>query len=62
MNVSDILSTQQGTKYSEDDVRRVVANCSKNRFALRDDPNTGMLQIRANQGHTIQVYTLPPNS
>ena len=57
MNVSDILSTHQGSKYSEDDVRRVVASCSKNRFALQEDPSTGMLQIRANQGHTIQVLT-----
>ena len=57
MSVSDILSTRQGSKYSEEDVRRVVSNCSKSRFALQEDPKTGILQIRANQGHTMQVYT-----
>ena len=58
MLVSDILSTRQGSKYSEEDVRRVVSNCSKSRFALQDDPMSGLLQIRANQGHTIQVHGL----
>lgn len=58
MSVSDILSTRQGSKYSEDDVKRVVANCPKSRFALQEDPKTGLLQIRANQGHTIQVMCM----
>lgn len=58
MTVSDILSTSQGSKYTEDDVKRVVANCPKSRFALQEDPETGLLQIRANQGHTIQVYVV----
>ena len=40
---------------TEEDVRRVVANCPKQRFALRDDPETGELQIRANQGHSMKV-------
>ena len=31
---------------------RVVKNSDKQRFALREAPN---LQIRANQGHTMQV-------
>jgi RNA:NAD 2'-phosphotransferase (TPT1/KptA family) len=57
VTVSDILSTRQGSKYSEEDVRRVVSNCSKSRFALQEDPQTGILQIRANQGHTMQVGT-----
>lgn len=55
VTVSDILATRQGSKYTEDDVKRVVANCSKSRFALRDDPRSGVLQIRANQGHTMTV-------
>ena len=38
-------------------MRRVVSNCSKSRFALQEDPQTGMLQIRANQGHTMQVHS-----
>ena len=57
MSVSDILSTRQGSKYSEGDVRRVVSNCSKSRFTLQEDPQTGILQIRANQGHTMQVHS-----
>ena len=55
VTVSDILSTPQGSKYTEDDVKGVVANCPKSRFALQEDPRSGLLQIRANQGHSIQV-------
>ena len=54
--MSDILSHgQRASQYSEEDVRRVVANCPKERFKLREDPENGELQIRANQGHSIQV-------
>ena len=56
VTVSDILATRQGSKYTKEDVKRVVANCSKSRFAIREDPVSGLLQIRANQGHTMQVY------
>ena len=55
MTVSDILSTPQGSRYTEDDIKRVVASCPKSRFALQEDPMTGLLQIRANQGHSMQV-------
>ena len=37
---------------SEEDVKRVVKNCSKQRFRL--DDKDGTLHIRANQGHTIR--------
>ena len=53
--VSAILSKDRGKSFSTEDVQRVVANCPKQRFALRDDPDTGQLQIRANQGHTVEV-------
>lgn len=53
--VSAILSSRKGRGFSVEDVQRVVTNCHKQRFALQDDPSTGQLQIRANQGHTIQV-------
>ena len=53
--MSDILALKNGRRYSEDDVRRVVANCSKQRFALRQHPTSGQLQIRANQGHSMQA-------
>ena len=56
ITVSDILSLRQGRQYREEDVRRVVENCPKQRFALRENSPSGQLQIRANQGHSIQVY------
>ena len=55
VTVSDILSTRQGSKYTEEDVKRVVTNCPKSRFTLKEDTQSGLL-IRANQGHTIQVH------
>ena len=54
LNVHEVLSKSR-EQYSKEDVERVVAQCSKQRFALRNDPITGSLQIRANQGHTIPV-------
>lgn len=53
--MDDLLKLRQFKKYSEDDVKRVVADNDKKRFALRNDPVTNRLQIRANQGHTMQV-------
>ncbi|XP_068728499.1 tRNA 2'-phosphotransferase 1-like isoform X4 [Montipora capricornis] len=53
--VDDLLKLRQFKHYCEDDIRQVVANNDKQRFALRDDPTTKRLQIRANQGHTMQV-------
>ena len=60
--VPDILSLPQGRQYSEEDVRRVVGNCPKQRFALREHAQTGQLQIRANQGHSIQVWVMLPSN
>ncbi|KAL5463742.1 hypothetical protein EMCRGX_G032669 [Ephydatia muelleri] len=57
LNVHEVLSKSR-EQYSKEDVERVVAQCSKQRFALRNDPITGSLQIRANQGHTIPVDDL----
>lgn len=53
--VDDLLKLRQFQRYSEDDVKRVVADNDKKRFALRNDPATNRLQIRANQGHTMEV-------
>ena len=53
--VSDILSLHGGKEYTVEDVQRVVANCPKQRFSLRDDDQ---LQIRANQGHSMEVEYL----
>lgn len=55
VNVRDILSLKNGQKYTVDDVKRVVANNSKQRFALADIPEVPELRIRANQGHSMQV-------
>ena len=54
VDVSAILGLEQDRRHTEEDVRRAVANCPKQRFALREEPSSG-LQIRANQGHTIEV-------
>ena len=53
--VDDLLRLRQFQRYSEGDVRRVVDNNDKKRFALRNDPTTNRLQVRANQGHTVEV-------
>ena len=53
--VSDILQLPQGQRYTEEDVRRVVANNDKQRYALKEEE--GQLWIRANQGHTMEVGT-----
>ena len=55
VSVSAILSLRRREGYSSADVQRVVAECPKQRFALREDPATGELQIRANQGHSVKV-------
>ena len=52
MNVKDILSLKKGQQYTQDDVRRVVSNNAKQRFALVDVPEAPELRIRANQGHS----------
>ena len=46
-----VLPDAQKNAYTSDGVRRVAANCPKQRFALLEGPP---LQIRANQGHGIQ--------
>lgn len=56
--VDGLLKLRQFQRYSEDDIRRVVADNDKKRFTLRDDPATNRLQIRASQGHTIKVGDL----
>ena len=56
--VDDLLKLRQFQRYSENDVKKVVAENDKKRFALRNDPETDRLQIRANQGHTMEVSML----
>ncbi|KAK2567551.1 tRNA 2'-phosphotransferase 1 [Acropora cervicornis] len=49
---------RQFKHYSEDEVQRVVHDNDKQRFSLRNDPSTNRLQVRANQGHSMQVGDL----
>ncbi|KAJ7380030.1 tRNA 2'-phosphotransferase 1 [Desmophyllum pertusum] len=56
--VDNLLKLQQFQRYSEDDIKKIVGDNDKQRFALRSDPTTDRLQIRANQGHTMEVDDL----
>jgi 2'-phosphotransferase len=53
--VEDILNHPRFRNSGEEDIRRIVEKDVKRRFSLCDDPLTGKLRIRANQGHTISV-------
>ena len=59
MAVADILSLPRGRGFTEGDVRRVVAENEKKRFALKEEGEGegegGRLLIRANQGHSMEV-------
>ncbi|ESP03082.1 hypothetical protein LOTGIDRAFT_110702, partial [Lottia gigantea] len=56
--VDEVLKKDQFKNYTEDDIKHVVAVNEKNRFAIKDDRESGRLLIRANQGHSIQVDDL----
>ncbi|XP_077588821.1 tRNA 2'-phosphotransferase 1 [Stigmatopora nigra] len=56
--VDDILAHSQFRSYKLDDITRVVAKNDKQRFKLCPHPENSRLQIRANQGHTVQVADL----
>ncbi|KAJ4442221.1 hypothetical protein ANN_12087, partial [Periplaneta americana] len=44
-------------KFTLADIERVVAENDKQRFTLKTHPESGKLQIKANQGHSIGVIT-----
>ncbi|XP_029021064.1 tRNA 2'-phosphotransferase 1 isoform X2 [Betta splendens] len=56
--VEDLLAHPQFHSYSLEDVQRVVTTNDKQRFKLCPHPEDGRLQIRANQGHSVQVTDL----
>ncbi|XP_005806587.1 tRNA 2'-phosphotransferase 1 [Xiphophorus maculatus] len=56
--VEDLLAHPQFHLYTLEDVERVVSTNDKQRFKLRSHPEDGRLQIRANQGHSLQVMDL----
>lgn len=56
INVEKLLKHRRfRDKCNVEDLRRIVAQDAKQRYLLRQDPHTGVLQIRANHGHTIPV-------
>lgn len=56
--LEDLLAHPQFRSYSVDDVKRVVETNDKQRFKLQPHSENGRLQIRANQGHSVQVEDL----
>lgn len=58
LEVSSVLAIRSKEGFTLEDVQRVVDNCPKQRFALREDTSTGELQIRANQGHSMEVSSV----
>ncbi|XP_028314538.1 tRNA 2'-phosphotransferase 1 isoform X2 [Gouania willdenowi] len=56
--VEELLAHPQFRSYSQEDVERVTATNNKQRFKIRSHPEDGRLQIRANQGHSVQVLDL----
>ncbi|KAB5571422.1 hypothetical protein PHYPO_G00224800 [Pangasianodon hypophthalmus] len=56
--VDELLAHGQFRSFSLEDIERVVATNDKQRFKLQSHPENGCLQIRANQGHTVQVEDL----
>ncbi|XP_017578214.1 tRNA 2'-phosphotransferase 1 isoform X1 [Pygocentrus nattereri] len=56
--VDELLAHPQFSSFSLEDLERVVAMNDKQRFKLQNHPENGRLQIRANQGHTVQVEDL----
>ncbi|CAH1790725.1 unnamed protein product [Owenia fusiformis] len=56
--IDDILTTEKFLGVSEEDIVRVVESNDKQRFAIQKHPKNGKLQIRANQGHTLEVEGL----
>uniref|UniRef100_A0A8C1KDB7 2'-phosphotransferase n=1 Tax=Cyprinus carpio TaxID=7962 RepID=A0A8C1KDB7_CYPCA len=56
--VEELLAHKQFHSFSLEDVERVVATNDKQRFKLCHHPEDGRLQIRANQGHSVQVTDL----
>ncbi|XP_034453720.1 tRNA 2'-phosphotransferase 1 [Hippoglossus hippoglossus] len=56
--VEELLAHPQFRSYSLEDIKRVVVTDDKQRFKLRSHPEDGRMEIRANQGHSVQVRDL----
>jgi 2'-phosphotransferase len=55
VDVDAVLKLPRFSGYCEAQIKKVVELNDKQRFSLRKNSQTGKLQIRANQGHTIKV-------
>jgi RNA:NAD 2'-phosphotransferase (TPT1/KptA family) len=56
VDVTDIVQHRAFCgKFTVSDIQRVVSENDKQRFTLRIHPISGKLQIKANQGHSINV-------
>lgn len=54
--VEDLLQQRQLHGMTVEDLHAVVENNNKKRFHMEQDPATGQLWIRANQGHSFEVH------
>lgn len=55
VDVEKILKLKQFGTYNQSDILRIVAENDKKRFSIRYRNSGKCLQVRANQGHSIQV-------
>lgn len=53
IDIKEILSHKSLRHYTAEDIERIVRNNDKQRFTLRE--KEGALEIRANQGHSLNV-------
>ncbi|XP_026331974.1 tRNA 2'-phosphotransferase 1 [Hyposmocoma kahamanoa] len=53
--VAQILQHKSFRGYTSLDIERVVSNNNKQRFKLRTHPETKILEIKATQGHSLDV-------
>ncbi|XP_063384995.1 tRNA 2'-phosphotransferase 1 [Cydia fagiglandana] len=57
IDIEKILNHKSFKQYSSSDIKRVVRNNEKQRFRLRLNQDTGVTEIKANQGHSIDKVT-----
>lgn len=53
--MAQILQHKSFRGYTVLDIERVVAGNNKQRFKLRTNPETKVLEIKANQGHSLGI-------
>ncbi|XP_022083190.1 tRNA 2'-phosphotransferase 1-like isoform X4 [Acanthaster planci] len=54
INVDDLLAHPMFSHFTVGDIKRVVTSNDKQRFSLKEHPDSKKLQICANQGHSFQ--------